>query len=313
MTEFSITQLPARAIMLIDGAAVVLNQKYPIAQQSLVTFENDTVYRAEPYDNFKYEIYVDGEKSKNEGLVDINFEVSNSAYMPANTSKTIHLSEEFLFSDEVPYADNFDRVQITSIQGKGDWLLNEQPINVGQVIFYYELAANLKFLANDGGAGNDYNILKFKAGTKSGFFGESTLWVNTEALAKISLGEPGGFTEDGSVETTYQNVFVSNTLANKTCKISVDTTNFTGLGTDPESKFVIYDEIGNTQEITTQTTVEITTTLSNQGQMNFETQTIKENPYPVAGSIVINLLEVDGSSANVDPANNQVTINIPTT
>ena len=181
VTQFQITKNTSRSTIKVAGIPIVLNQKYDINLQSLITIQNDYGYPSEPLDNFKYKILVDDVFSVNEGTVTVNIETDKTSF-PETISlvKEIEVYSELLFSDVVLPNWFYDRIKIISLTGKGVWIKGNDVISVGDVYFYHELKNNLKFIAQDNVSENNYNIFEWSFGNINEIFNQiNSLQIDT--------------------------------------------------------------------------------------------------------------------------------------
>ena len=317
MPKFLITQLPIRTQLNIAGAPAVINQEYDFSLQSTLEVINTFGFPAEPTDFFKYKVKSNnGILSLNEGTIKVNFLVDGGSIGFENIIEEINLFESINFTDFISLNSSWDRIVIYAIEErqKGQWLLGGIPINIGQVIMNYNLA-NLTFISSTPGSTNLYNKLKFKFASKNNESSSfSYFTINTVSLAELNLEPIQEFDDELVGYNEILNGFeVSNAPENATYKLSVDTTNFSGIGIDPENRVVV-NYSGIQSIITTSTVLEITGTLDVSGSIQFDSVIEQTKPYLTAGStIVITLLEINGGTALINPLKNQITININNT
>lgn len=308
MDQIIITENTKRTTLNIDSAPVVVGDAYNIDLATEIV--NDFGFPAEPMDTFKYKIKRDdGGLSVNEGTVTVNFPVEvASDYSTPDVEVTIPLNDEVIFSDYVLGNVKFDRIKIVDIAGaaKGKWLLGGIPINIGDEIFFYEIVDNLKFVADSLGAQDDYNILKFKYGHKAGFYATNNQFtINTTSLAVLLADDGDTLVTDGSgYRITSKSFNIYGALPSASFELSVDTTAFPGIGSDPDNEVIISFGSGPTvTTINTSTTTVINGAVNAMGVMGFACDIKQTNPFPAPGLIVITLTEVADDNANVDPTN----------
>lgn len=313
MKKLIITENTKRTLFKIAGSPVVVGQAYDLVLQSTIEIENTLGYPSEPLDDFKYKIEDDDIHSINEGIVQISFIVDKSTLPELyNLIQTISIFDSFKFSDLIPPSLNYDRIIITELIGKGIWLLNNNQIGVGQVIFYYQLKDVFIFTASDTGSQENYNILKFKFGHIQSYYpDENSIIVNAISLTQLLLNNPDQTPElDETIETTDFDVLIYNGPVSAAFEIEIDTTLFVGIGTTPENKLII----SNNDIITTYNTSGVFIypgTLSEQGDLNLDVSIKKLYPYTTPSSIKMNLISVNTTDESIDPIKKDITLNIP--
>jgi len=318
MNFLKITQKPIRTLMKIDGVEVVENVKYPLDIDTNVSVENETVYKGEPFDNFKYKIYNEDVESINEGTVNISFETNKTELPAINTlTKELDLYSEFYFSEIVTPEQYYDRIVITNIVGRGSWIYNDSPLIIGQEMFFYELVNNLKFVSDVPGVMDNYSILTWD--TKD-ILGpdeqENTIAVNTNSegaeLILVDFLEQANVDESG-LETLIYSFIIRNSIVSSTYKIEVDTTPFLSIGVDPLDTVELTERDLSPILINTSGLSEITSSLDENGETIYSVIIKKNTDTTDENSIIINLIEVDEDSLNVNPLFNTITLLIPIT
>jgi len=318
MNFLKITQKPIRTLMKIDGVEVVENVKYPLDIDTNVSVENETVYKGEPFDNFKYKIYNEDVESINEGTVNISFETNKTELPAINTlTKELDLYSEFYFSEIVTPEQYYDRIVITNIVGRGSWIYNDSPLIIGQEMFFYELVNNLKFVSDVPGVMDNYSILTWD--TKD-ILGpdeqENTIAVNTNSegaeLILVDFLEQANVDESG-LETLIYSFIIRNSIVSSTYKIEVDTTPFLSIGVDPLDTVELTERDLSPILINTSGLSEITSSLDENGETIYSVIIKKNTDTTEENSIIINLIEVDEDSLNVNPLFNTITLLIPIT
>lgn len=316
MTEFIITQLPsARTLMKVDGVAAVVNTPYDIALQNTIELINQTIFRGEPFDQFKYKIRVDGTESTNEGTVTVNYPVnSTTPQAPVNIIHDMVLNSSVFFGTLVSNDESFDRIIVESIAGLGQWTLNGADLYVGQEIFAYQMASIL-FASNDPGGGDEYAKMEFRFADKNGSFaGLSSITARILTLAKLVLTETPLQTEDNdtNVRTINFAFRIENALSNKSFLIHADCSQFGYNGSTPNTKLFL-SWSGSTFTITAEAPVPVTGTTGDDGIVEFDAFISTEIPYTwPTGEVEFTLIEIDGDISNTDAIINTFTIPIPT-
>jgi hypothetical protein len=320
MYTFKITQFPIRCTLKISGVPVVINQQYPIADQSNLQVENNTVFFGFPFDTFKYKIIKNGNESINEGIVTINFGALNPA-VPTVSEEivTVLLEESFFFIDTFPQPPGADKITITSITGKGSWISANGPTFVGETFPYYQLPS-LQFFADEHGISSTYNVLEFTT-SYNGVANPGTNKLTANAIsegAELSLGieETQTPTVVDVLETTETFLLIKKAIPEGTYKLEFDTTEFTNIGTpDNEISFFIANDgpSGQSGLINTSGLVEVNSIIDEFGNSNifitFTKNFTTTEPIP----IIVKLLEVDALPGNVNALLSEVTLYIPIT
>lgn len=313
--KFKITENTKRTSLKINGVLAVVGQEYDIALESLATIENTYGLPAEPLDNFKYKIIKDGIESVNEGNVLINFETNKSTNPNIiNSIQNININESFYFSDIVPQTNQFDKITISQITGKGTWNFNGLPIYSGMTLFYYDLKNKLSFIANDTGSKDNYNVLKwFFQNSAFTYSNENSIVVNTNSLGILAI-DSNSFEAESFVtyEQYIANLDIQQGKANVSFELVIDTNAFPNIGIDLENEIKIIinevETIYNTSGVFTLSGV-----LSESGSAEIKCIIKRKTPSDVTSFISINLSSIDGLAENVDLSNNEQTILIPIT
>lgn len=315
MITFEITEKPVRTLMTVEDVEVVVGTKYDIALESEVKLINENPYTGEPFDSFKYKINNEETASVNEGIVSINFQTDKTDF-PAleNITKSIPLFGSFFFSSEVLPNQYFDRITITAITGKGNWYYNGNPVIVGQTLFYYQLVNNLYFAANDLGVEDGYAEINWTTGTILGAHaGTNSLIVNsTSDGAELLLnGSNGPAIDELGMETYTYFVSIEKGKTSAAYKLNIDTAGFPDIGGD--EKIEIYERELPVVNVETLGDTEIVSDLNSDGGTSYIIYVYKKAITIVENNIILTLTEVDGSSANVNPLYNEITLLIPIT
>lgn len=313
MEKLIITETTKRTSFKIGGNPVVVNQEYDLSLASTAEIINTFGFPSEPMDFFKFKIKKDDIISTNEATTKISFDVDISTLPPYyNLNKTIAINESFLFSDVIPGSNNYDRIIINSIEGKGLWLLSGIPIEIGQVLFYYQVYNDLTFTASDSGSKLDYNSLKFQFGYRAGFWEyENSIDIDTTSLVELSIGSDTIVPElDNTIESLEYNINVLNGPENGTYQLKINTTGFTGIGSTAENRIIItnneVETIYNTSGIFT-----FEGTLSELGISNLEFRIERLFPYATDISILIDLTLINGITTGINTDKDNIILNVP--
>lgn len=212
-----------RAHLLFDGNDIVVGQKYLLSEQDKFSIENLTDFKAEPMDSFTFSIEIDGIKSQNQSIAQINYYPIAGIPLEVDESHNMNLNEEFEVSDAIPYEDNFDRIIIQEITGKGAWKIENSTLVIGGVYFYYEIFEKLKFISDDPGAENNYASLKFQHATKEIVFeNENIITINTTSLAELTTDNEILSSVDDELKIREFSFTLSNQVVNKTFQIAIN-------------------------------------------------------------------------------------------
>jgi hypothetical protein len=314
-TKFQITESTKRTFLKVEGALVVVGTQYDIELQEQMTVDNILGFKAEPLDSFKYKVIVDGVASINEATVLINFETDKTS-RPATlvVNETIAINDSLFFSNLVYSENNYDRIVITDIIGKGDWLLNNALLVVGSTIFFYELVGKLLFYANEEGSKEAYNVLKWKAANIIETFPEENeLTINT-----TSLGVLENVSEELILETFTGYESYSATLniqhgkAGAAYELVIDTTAFPNIGINPENSVNLLVN-GSSTILSASGVFTFNQTLDESGAQSIQLIVSRKSPSTVQSFVTATLSTIDTLSSNVDALSNKKVITIPIT
>lgn len=270
MIKFKIVKMPsARVNLTINSLPVVLNQEYNIALQNAVQASNVSGFRGEPLDTFKYKIVNNNVTSVNEGTVKLNYLVSANGIIPiSNVTKTIALNDEYLLNSVVPYNNGFDRIKIITVVGQGDWLYKGNLIVPNQILMWYDLHQNLKFIANDPGAKAAYNELIFLFGKELLFFPtQNKITTNVTSIGELILIQELTLNSNtNEINNSSFIVKIEKGIANAPYQLSIDTSKFTKI-TNPDDfvSFRSSENISITNLYNTKETVIYNGNLDNEG------------------------------------------------
>lgn len=313
MPKLIITETTKRTSFKIGGAPVVVNQEYDLSLQSTIEIQNTFGYPAEPIDFFLYKIIDTNINSTNEGTVKISYQVDITV-MPIqyNLVQSISINDSIVFSDLIPGSNNYDRIIITSLQGKGFWLLSGNPIEVGQVLFYYQVFQNLNFVASDPGSKNNYNILKFKFGHKLEFWPyENSISIDTVSLAELNTSNDSVVPElNESIESLDYDVSIINGPENGTFELLINTTGFTGIGSPAQNKLVVINN-GVETVFSASGTFPYTGALTAEGICNLQFSIRRVFPYNTNSSISIDLSLINSDTEAINTEKDNIVLNIP--
>jgi hypothetical protein len=137
ITKFKITRLPIRADLKVLAAFVPLNQEYHISQQSDMTI--DVSDRGVPYDSFGYKLGNDNGDWSPEYNVTVNALTDSGTPSLTPYSTTIPTAGSLDITANIVTNDDTDRFTVISITGNGYLILNDSIVDIGDVIFLYQL------------------------------------------------------------------------------------------------------------------------------------------------------------------------------
>jgi len=319
MTTFEIVEKPIRTLMTVSGVEVVVGTQYDIALETAVVLHNETDFLGEPFDSFTYKINKDGLTSVNIGTVRVSFQTNKVGLPPIETLvENINLNTDFFFSDLVAPEEHFDRIKITSIAGRGSWLLNGNPIVPGQEIFYYDLVDNLKFIADVPGNMDSYSVLTWDTGNILGYHSQdNTITVNTFSegaeLILLSSSTVPVVDEETGMETSTYSFKIQNSIVDAPYEIEIDTNLYPTIGTNPYDLVKMEERDLPEQIIDTLAIHTRASVLDENGETIYIVTIQKDTDTVVENSITVTLTEVDGTIDNVNPAFNEIVLIIPIT
>lgn len=310
-TSVKITKLPERCTLLLDAAPVVLDQVIPFVDWNKVNIEKTSVLRGAPFDFFKYIVEVDGIES-NESEVEINFDPTTDVYVPDNITVTKNLFEEFLFSDQITYQQCWDRIIFDSITGKGSWYIDEQKVEIGKVYFAWQIWEKLKFVADEIGAKTNYNILTYRVGNITDFFGVTnsiTVDVNSLGISEIAA-EPNKIIDLDGNYNLYFSVNIQKGYDSGTASFEIDTTSLSQLIADPLNSLTIVGSNGFLDTINTLANTGFEIDTNEFGELTLSFHLFLIGSSVSTESLYFELKKINGETANVDSLNTVLTFNL---
>lgn len=316
MTKFIITKLPTRATLKLSGVPIVAGVEYDIIEEANFEIENTFGYPCQKLDFFKYKIIKDGLLSDNEAKVDISFDVTVLDNAALNVTESVVVGEDYKFTDVIPLTVNYDRIKINSITGKGLWKVGANVLNEGSILYNYQAKDELIFLASADGSKTNYNEIQFVFGHKEGYYPTvNTLTTDATSDAQIVTDLLNVSIDQFRDFPPYYNVSdysfqIKNGPESGTCRIAVDTTNYQGMGTNPEDELTINDGTTDTV-IVTQGVTNIDATLDVNGYLNFNLSAKQLAPTATAGSIEIQLILINGAGTGIDVLSDTIIITLP--
>lgn len=167
VTHFKITELfDSNAITsLIDGNPIVIDQLYPIAEQSLLTFERNSIFDNKAVKSyFKYKL-IDNVNNieSNEALGRVEWEGPTPTPTSSNITQLINNMETKNLLDILPLNDSVEFIRIVSLEGVQALTVSGLSAFVGQDISIVELAYTNYTSLNEGG-GLPYFKMTYQVG-----------------------------------------------------------------------------------------------------------------------------------------------------
>lgn len=317
MDKFIITKLPIRTVATINGGSPLLaNVEYDMALESTIVLTNPHPYKGEPFDFLSYKVKKDDANTINEGVVSINFrtdKTTNPVY--DNKTRNIDINASKLFSDIISPQNVFDRIQITSISGKGTWLLAGSPLKVNSIIMWYDLVDSLQFVADTQGSKDLYNTLTWKYANKINTFpGTNTLRFNAKSLSKIVLLESVEIEQDpASLIKQFSFLFtIENGPENGTYEFNIDTTEFFNFATNPLNVFTLSkDNAAPVLYDTPAASINVSSSMNEFGKVNYELIVSIDETYAVENKLKLSLTNVNSDPALIDPLYDEINLIIP--
>lgn len=199
------------AVLKFNGAAIVIGQQYPLAQQNLLTISYAGNIRRVPLDSFTYSIIKNNVKSQNISKVTINFPTILNPSTPINPEVigNVQLGSIINITDYMPYEPTFDRVVIKDITGRGRWDLENAELVKDETYFYLDIKDKLKFIADSPIPGNNYARMKYaRANEREIFDEENLIQINIPTRAGIysSLDVSTDIEGDYTIKRFYMEV-----------------------------------------------------------------------------------------------------------
>lgn len=336
ITGFIITELPdpTKVLMTISGSPVLLNQVYPIADESnliCTRVDGNNTVPINPLDTFKYKV-TNGVEESNEATVSLVFRPTLGS-RPTIVGVSLNAPN----NDPIPLADLIDSYSSTTDRFKfiqwysgsfgpfiGQFKRSDgSPIVLNEEIFISEIN-DISYYPLPTGGGNPYLTATMAAGNSFGYnldlAGLGNIIVRILSLATIS-----GVTQpldtsiqsltvngvQGSYEVVSQETIVSvlNGLSGKNVKLRITIASpFLALNDVNTIGFSIgIDEY----EKQSDEIFELDYQLDPTGEIIFTTTLFaaRDTTAPIESNVTIEILEVDGSPSNVDTGNNTLIIN----
>jgi len=189
ITKFKITRALERATLKIATVDYVLDQEYPIYQQSEMVTTVDNV--GVPFDSFGFKLGNNDNVWSPEYNCNINAQVLNGTpTIPVNPLNQSHLLNEIIDITSIFIFDNnTDRIVFTEkiLPGYGKIVINGIDLVIGQPYFLYEFT-NVLFYSNYlGTLQNVVSSYLFKVGNVNELSAEYQLNMNSSANLQVSI------------------------------------------------------------------------------------------------------------------------------
>ena len=166
LSEVEITTLPTKGDLLLNGAAVTLNQAIPAADLPNLYFEPAANENGVPYDSFSFRVSDGAEWSTDEFTLTINVTPVND--FPVSTDAGVLGTQDIAYTfaqDDFPFddidGDNLTGVSIVSLPAKGKLQFNGAAATANQLIPVGEIG-QLTFTPDAGEFGTPYTEFQFK-------------------------------------------------------------------------------------------------------------------------------------------------------
>lgn len=304
-SHFKIKEKGNRVIVKINGSIAVLNQWY-LSSDILTVEKSDPNHYAEPYDYLKL-VVKNSENESKENYVTVNFEPNKSISIVSipeefsmNNNETINLFSHIQYNAAV------DRIRFVDFNNIGEFKIGNNLIEKLKIYYQYQFSEiTYKTLV---GNGNPYQTIKYQLGNSDNWSNLTELKINVNGLA--SLLKINQETETDTDIVSHETFFkIENGYIDKNAKISININLNSSFWSGINNNKISINFGNNSENFTSNGLYEKNLKLDNEGNLLFSIESLIENStLPVTGSIILNLLEINGDSGLVSSSNNQ-TIN----
>jgi len=326
ITHFKITGYlyPISVNGFYDGAPIVLNQLYPIADQNLLSFERAIVFSDYSIINYFEWQLIDSvnnvESNVSKGVLQFLKRVNAFDETPTggNDNTVLLNNETFNLIDTTAIDDNVEFIEIDTIVGINNWKLNGNIIYPGTRIPTAVLN-QVFFEPNETGGGRPYSSLNFNVGNKTEISNSKyshQILVDTLAeIFNINESEIQYTDSYGAVPDTYNTIQqsfiieIQNAYANAEVEIEVNI-NSPFLNLNTYNKVLIQGSFGTLEKFANET-FNITTVTDSKGKAQFDLiNLIVEDAVELkTGGVTLTVLNVNGNTNLVALTNNVLTLN----
>lgn len=309
---FRISQLPTRVTLNKTGG-LVLNQSYPIAEQNQLSIANASGFKGEFLDFFKYQLSEDNITWSNAAIAYVRELVLENTPASANDTIAAAESSNYNLASNIPINTSTDRIIISSLSGYGTLSLNGSVVTVGRIIYSHELP-NLEFDTGLGG-GAPYAVIGYKCGNHLGFdAAEYTVTINVAILGQIALYSSN--TAVGSIDLPPVTPVLSQTDVAEiskgynggtaTVNVVINSPDLSGPNTDNNYVEIRYGATAT--KYFDNATFNITVPIGDNGKGYVEVihVDVDETGSPTSSVVTLTLTEINGDSAKVNLANDEV-------
>lgn len=315
VTHFSITELPDSNVItsLINGGAITLNTLYPIANESLLTFD-----RTATFNNKAVNIFFKFKTHDNVNNLESNEALGKLEWSGANTPASANLTQFINNSDSInmlnilPLNDSVEDIKIISLEGVLNLTLKGLSTYVGQILSIVDLYYTV-FNALLEGGGLPYFKMTYQVGKDNVF--EATIYdlvFNITASADLDITEgpdvetaSEDFDEGGIIntyvvneETTTLEVSSGQVYGTAQVRIAINSA-FLALN----SYNLIEIVYGSEQlEVTSNQTIDIEVDLDILGKADIviTNYAVEVTPDPIIGQITVTLLSINNQAGLVN-------------
>lgn len=309
-TKFKIVEFGERTTVKVNGFNAVLDAWYDEPISALTIHKNDPALFGEPFDFIKYQV-TDDTLISNTAVITVNFPPDLSVNPESlDTVDFIENDTQYIVSDLLPFNSAVDRIKIVSFDSNaGSLLFNGSNIYPGFEMLFYDF--QLLTFKSKKGTGDPYQEIKYQVGNSLGYNSiEYSAKLNIAGLAILEKTDESQLVEDGISRLSFD-LKINNGRINGVAKVTinvnlssgawpVDTDNFFNLSYNN-------DDIENNANFTTDVMVD----LNNEGfESLFGQLDISTADTPVTGTIKLKLIDINSNPALVDPANNEIIINV---
>lgn len=326
ITHFEILELPDSNVIesLINGNPLVINTKYPIADQNLLSFERTANFTDKALNLYtKYKTHdTPNLLESNEALINLIWNSIETTPSSSNLVIDIVNNQVVNLLDALPLNDAVQFIEIVSMSGLFKNLKSKGfPVISGQQIDIVDLLYT-NFTANAEGGGDPYFVLTYLVG-KNGTTEATqyTLTLNLDSIGFLAKVGNTGITEYTEDIDTGGGVIINYPVIEEVTILKIQTAYAFGVAQvsmNIESPFlslnpynyVAIDYNGNQFEEFDNILIDADVNLDENGAaiLVFKNVIVKDTLVPKIGKITVTLNEVNGDNSLVDTNNNEYII-----
>lgn len=301
-THFKFTELGERTVTKVNGSPAAVNVWYPAAD--VITNEKvNPAHYGEPFDTIKYKATNGTEESN---VAQITIDCPPNMTVPAtSTNQTVTAAEDTLYNliTYIPFSAGVDRIEIVNFDDIGSLEFEGSNIFPGFVMMHYDFA--LMTFKTAFGTGVPVQSIKYRVGNASGM--NPTVYqvdFNVAGIAYVD-NTPEVVVSDGITNFKGGDITVKRGRVNGTAKVNLNI-NLSAGAFATTGNTVTITQNGSTITRTANTNEDIIMNLNSLGEVFIAIGSRFADADTVTGTVTITLLEINGSTALVDGADDTV-------